>query len=173
MDTRHSDVYTCKRVEFIVHGVAAPQGSKTPWGSEANPRTRPWRAAVTAEASQHVTSLIEGPVRVTAVFTFTRPRSHYRTGKNSHLLRDAAPRLHTSKPDLDKLQRAIGDALTGVVLRDDSQIAWWVPVKVYGDSAQTFIRVEPVAEEDFLAFNDRSFGTDLSDHPPLHDGRAG
>lgn len=137
-------------VRFSVAGVPAPQGSKTPFGSEANPRTRPWRAAVSAEAAAAMgeRELFVGPVRVGASFRFTRPKSHFRTGKNAHLLRDDAPRFQTTHPDLDKLQRAVGDSLTGVVIRDDKQIAQWAVVKLYADRAGVDITVIPLSREE-------------------------
>lgn len=120
-------------ITFTVPGIPAPQGSKNQFGGEANPRTRPWRAAVSAAAHEAMGGqpLITGPVYVKAVFRFPRTKSHYRTGKNAHLLRPDAPRWHAGTPDLDKLQRAIGDALTGVLLRDDKQIAVWHATKRY------------------------------------------
>lgn len=33
--------------------------------------------------------------------------------------------LFASSPDLDKLLRALGDAMTGVVYADDRQVAWY------------------------------------------------
>ena len=137
-----------KVVAFTVHGVPAPQGSKNPWGGEANPRTRPWRAAVSAAAAEEMgeEGVLLGPVEVRVTFRFPRPKAHYRTGKNADLLRDTAPTFHTSYPDLDKLQRAIGDSLTGVVLRDDKQIARWVVAKEYGDQALAHVYVSPLEE---------------------------
>ena len=72
-------------------------------------------------------------VRATMVFMFERPKSHYRIGKFSHLLKDSAPDDHTQYPDIDKLERAILDALTGVAYSDDAQVCAvgkskrWVP----------------------------------------------
>jgi crossover junction endodeoxyribonuclease RusA len=66
-------------------------------------------------------------------FVFPRPRSHYRTGKNQHLLRDSAPIWHATKPDVDKLCRAVFDSLSGVLIQDDSQIASLRAEKVYAD----------------------------------------
>jgi Holliday junction resolvase RusA-like endonuclease len=45
-------------------------------------------------------------------------------------------------PDLDKLCRAIGDALTGVAILDDKQIAWWDVMKHYGSQACAVIAIE-------------------------------
>lgn len=122
-------------ISFVVHGSAAPQGSKNQFGAEANPRTRPWRAAVTAEAARAADGqpLMDGPVAVRAVFHFARPKAHYRTGKHNGELRGDAPHYRDNGPDLDKLCRAIGDSLTGTVIRDDRQITSWSALKVWGD----------------------------------------
>lgn len=131
-------------VQFTVWGIPAPQGSKSPWGTESNPNTRPWRAAVAAEAAiamkDHMT--LVGPIHLDVVFEFTRPKGHYGTGKNAHALKGSAPRFHTSKPDVDKLARAIGDALTGIVFRDDSQISRLTVAKLYNERAGASIFVQ-------------------------------
>lgn len=130
-------------VSFTVAGIPAPQGSKSPWGSEANPNTKPWRAAVAADARAAMTyhdadgtsgylEPIAGPVVLYVTFTFPRPKSHYRTGRHAHELKPSAPAYCATKPDLDKLLRAIGDAITGIVVRDDSQIVEIVASKWYG-----------------------------------------
>ena len=50
-------------IDFTIYGIPAPQGSKSPWGSEANPNTRPWRSAITYEAKQaHSGDPITAPV---------------------------------------------------------------------------------------------------------------
>jgi Holliday junction resolvase RusA-like endonuclease len=131
-------------VEFTAHGVPAPQGSKNQFGGESNPRTRPWRAAVTAEAAQHFDTPLTGPVRVAVTFVFTRPKKHFRTGKHAHELRPDAPRFMDTAPDLDKLCRAIGDALTGVAILDDKQIAVWWVAKEYGPRAYAHITIDPL-----------------------------
>lgn len=124
-------------IEFTVHGIPAPQGSKTAWGTEANPNTRPWRAAVAAQAAETMgeTPLLEGALILEVWFIFPRPKHHFGTGKNAGKLKDAAPVFQQSKPDCDKLVRAIGDALTGTVVRDDSQFSRVIATKVYGTPA--------------------------------------
>lgn len=123
---------------FVVHGVPAPQGSKTRtrYGMrEDNPRTEPWRNAVAAAASKAMLGQppLTGPVRMTAVFRFPRPRSHYRTGRHAGQLRPSAPVHHGQSPDLDKLCRAIFDAISGIAIRDDALIAELVCVKRWGE----------------------------------------
>lgn len=139
-----------KAIVFTVNGIPAPQGSKNPWGGEANKATKPWRGAVSAAAAERMNgqSPLLGPVKVVVTFCFPRPKAHYRTGKNAHLLRDDAPVFRTSFPDLDKLQRAIGDALTGIVIRDDKLIVAWHTVKMYDDRARAEIQVIPLAKEE-------------------------
>lgn len=128
-----------RTISFTVAGVPIPQGSKNPWGGESNPKTRLWRGQVSQVSSEAMreshSNVLMGPVKVTILFAFPRPKSHFRTGKNAHLLRDDAPYYKQGKPDLDKLQRAIGDSLTGVAIRDDSQIVQWESTKIYDDLA--------------------------------------
>ena len=75
------------------------------------------------------------PTKLPVVFklacAFQRPKSHYRTGKNSHLLATKSPEFHTQKPDADKLLRCALDALTGVVWNDDSQVIETAVSKVW------------------------------------------
>lgn len=110
---------------------------------EDNPRTRPWRATVASEAAAawggrplHV-----APVVVEATFVFPRPKVHFGTGRNASRLKPSAPIWCATQPDGDKLARAVGDALTGVVLRDDSQIVAWTIRKVYGEPARAWIQI--------------------------------
>jgi len=65
-----------------------------------------------------------GAVCVRIQFFFLRPKNHYRTGKHARELREDAPQRMASKGrnDLDKLIRAVLDALTGVVYVDDGLV---------------------------------------------------
>lgn len=133
-------------IEFIVHGEPAPQGSKNQWGAEANPRTKPWRANVSASAAaqMHIRqqTLFTEAVQVKVEFVFTRPKSHYGTGRNAGTLKQHAPEYVSRAPDVDKLARAILDAMTGIVFRDDAQVAHLNVWKRYGDSAMATVQVQ-------------------------------
>ena len=122
-------------IEFWVDGVPRPQGSKRHVGGgrmvEASPHVKGWRDLVSAVAFQSMPGdPISTPVGVAVHFLFPRPKSHYRTGKNAHLLRTGAPDRPTTRSvgDTDKLCRAILDSLAvtsgGGVLVDDSQVVW-------------------------------------------------
>lgn len=134
-------------LSFVVHGTPVPQGSHKGYavGGRAvitndNAKTRPYRADVTAAAVAAKAQLIDPDgilfahraLAVEARFWMPRPKGHYRTGRNAHLLRDGAPAYPTGKPDTDKLGRLIGDALTAAgVWRDDSQVVDWLMSKRY------------------------------------------
>ena len=154
-----------RSVSFTALGVAAPQGSKklnpifrgkkvsadrqfvgTRVGDD-NPRTAPWRQDVAAIAKQAMAGapLILGPVRLAVVFEFPRLKGHYRTGKRAHELRPHAPNDVSTKPDLSKLVRAIEDAMTGAVWRDDAQVAELRASKIYTEQAPCArIKVEEI-----------------------------
>ena len=134
-------------ISFFVPGLAASQGSKRHVGGgrmvEMNKRLQPWRNDVGREASiaMRGRELVYGPVAVRLVFHFPRPKGHFGTGKNADTIKTSAPRRHITTPDLDKLQRAINDALTGIVWKDDSQVWRVEAVKVYSSSPGVWVDI--------------------------------
>ena len=124
-------------VRFTVYGHPAPQGSKvrTRWGMrEASTALMPWREAIVGQIVRDglQDTLLAVPVLVRASFLFTRPKAHYGTLKGQPYVKGNAPEYKTSDPDLDKLQRSLGDALAqGGVLQDDNLIVRWDTVKRY------------------------------------------
>jgi Holliday junction resolvase RusA-like endonuclease len=82
---------------------------------------------------------ITDPIMLTVVFYFGRPKNHYRTGKNSEMLRDDCPEWHTSRKDIDNLQKLIFDALNGIFWKDDAQICWVEAQKKYSERPRTEI----------------------------------
>lgn len=114
--------------EWIVYGVPAPQGSKRHVGNgrmiESSKKVKPWREAV-ATATVPMVSLIPESefYYVSLWFMMPRPKSHYRSGRYSHLLKPDVPRLPGRYPDIDKLCRSTLDALRmGGAYRDDAQV---------------------------------------------------
>lgn len=143
-------------IRFTVHGVAQPAGSKKGFVNRSTGRviitddakkSRPWKAQVSDAAGEamHGRDLLDGPLLLELTFWVNRPKGHFGSGKNHAAVRTAAPWAPTVKPDLLKLARAVEDALTGVVYRDDSQITYEVLQKAYTTGgARTEIRVVPV-----------------------------
>ena len=127
---------TLPAVQFWVAGVPQPQGSMTAQvrGGRAvmysanAARLRPWRDAVTFQAREAWRAgawqgvPLEGGVNLRLQFAFLRPASAAKR-----------PVPHV-KPDLDKLQRAVLDALTGVVYGDDAQVVSVTASKIYRPS---------------------------------------
>lgn len=77
-----------------------------------------------------------GAVRVTLRCAFERPRCHFGTGRNANVLRADAPSSPIGKPDLDKLARALLDALKGVCWADDAQVAQLAARKRYANKGE-------------------------------------
>lgn len=64
-----------------------------------------------------------GAVRLSTTFLIERPRNHYRITKRfGTMLRADAPMWHIVKPDGDNFAKALMDAITGIIWRDDSQV---------------------------------------------------
>lgn len=134
---------------FRVEGVPRPQGSKKNVGGgrfiEASKYLPEWRKAVVGAAQEaHEGEPLQGAVTVTAEFVFPRPKA-----LKPH--QDAPP--HTSAPDTDKLQRAVGDALTiAGVIGDDAQIHIWQAQKRrarHGETPGAHITVTPAQSGDY------------------------
>lgn len=136
----------------VVPGTPQSQGSKRVVSSggryraiESNKRLRPWRAEALAairDALPEGWLPLDGPVSVSAEFVFARPSSHYGTGRNIGKLRPSAPAWKASAPDVDKLARALFDALTDAgVVRDDSRIVAGRLAKLWGPIAETRVSI--------------------------------
>jgi crossover junction endodeoxyribonuclease RusA len=127
-------------IKFSVNGKPAPQGSKTRNRAgavyESSKAVAPWREAIRAETQRACEVPLAGPVSVLIGFRMTRPKSHYRTGRNAHLLKGGAPGYPDGKPDLDKLARAVLDGLKeGGAFWDDAQVVTLAVAKAYADAS--------------------------------------
>lgn len=141
------------RLEFTVIGVAIPKGNhralmlkgmKFPIITESNRSVASWQQLVAEGASHAIQDLpaserglLTGGVRLTAAFYLPRPKKYHKPGVHV---------AHLKAPDLDKLIRGLGDALSKVVWQDDSQIIELVAVKRYAaidESPHVDVLVEP------------------------------
>lgn len=73
-------------------------------------------------AAQNPTYIADGAVCLVCEFVFARPKSLPKRVVD-----------HTKKPDLDNVIKALKDAMTGIVWRDDAQIVSLTARKYYGD----------------------------------------
>lgn len=134
-------------LEISVGGEPEPQGSATAY-VPTHPRTkqpyrRPngsivvnvthdntelmaWRrtvAHVAEEAWGKRAPLENLALALHVTFCVERPKGHWGTGRNAHLLKPGAPARPIVRPDADKLLRGIGDALSDAgVYANDAQI---------------------------------------------------
>ena len=128
---------------FHVPGTPAPQGSKNAYVRggravlvESSKKVPAWRAAVAEAATQNCGELIDGPVDLTIEFVLPRPKS-WRKGRDEPM---------TARPDVDKLARAVLDALTGIAFKDDSQVVRLSATKRRAreeENAGAYITIQP------------------------------
>lgn len=127
---------------IFIAGTPRPQGSKSVTRRgvmyEANPHTKAWRAAMQKALTAAIANQrgawepMDGPLSISATFWILRPK------------RPKFP-LPATPADLDKYQRALGDALTtSGVITDDSRLTTWHAEKRYSETpGVTIHRIEP------------------------------
>lgn len=123
---------------FAVKGRAfVTQSNAGPLGRYRNDIRQQWAVSPLREQTEGALPVpdFEGPVRLDIAFGFRRPKSHYNAKGNlkGEMYANPAPTHYTSKPDLDKLIRAVGDALTGFAYEDDQQVVTVKATKVYAE----------------------------------------
>lgn len=129
------------QVHLEVVGIPQPQGSKTGFVRSGravlvDPKgVKPWREAIAQAGrdwqAEHDRPLIDEPVEVTMTFRLPRPKS------------SPKKRVHPdTKPDLDKLDRAILDALTGVIITNDSRVVCIHSRKVFAVDRPPGVSIE-------------------------------
>jgi len=138
-------------IDIAISGEPRPKGSMRGFAMRSksgkytarlthdNAKTKPWQKQVEAGIRAAMEALdidqpIDEPVSVSAMFFMTKPKSVRRS-------------FPSTKPDLDKLQRVIGDALEGTLLTNDSRIIVWRVGKLYGDEPGVHITVEGIDDE--------------------------
>mgnify|MGYP001615458633 CR=1 FL=1 len=132
-------------ISFFVPGVAKTAGSKRPFVvrrkrdgkpvavvTDDNKNSKDWKADVKQFAAEACADqpLMDGPIFLRLTFYLSRPKGH--RGKTGRIL-DSAPKYPTVKPDVDKLSRAIMDALTEIVWNDDAQVVTKLAMKRFSD----------------------------------------
>lgn len=137
-------------VTFTVYGTPQPAGSKTAGMSKSGKMfvrdsakgSAPWKRQVAQSAGMAMNGrgVLDGALKLTVIFTVPRPKGHY--GKRG--IRPSAPPYPTVRPDVTKLLRAVEDACTGVVWRDDAQVVHQHAMKLYGETAKCAVEVSQV-----------------------------
>ena len=154
-------------IEFTVYGQPRPAGSKRafmrpgmkhPSIVDACKGSREWKNLVSDAARQaYQGPLLDGALFLELTFYVVRPKGHYKGGKpQSNELAKSAPRFPVTRPDATKYCRAVEDALTGIVWRDDAQIVCQVVRKKFADPPGVLVQVQQLnneipAEERFIS----------------------
>jgi Holliday junction resolvase RusA-like endonuclease len=148
--------------EFTVYGVAKTAGSKKGFYNPKAKRViitddtgeagKSWRAAVQDAARPHFTVdgvlfPVEGALEIEIVFYRARPKGHYGSGRNARFVKDNVSAHPITKPDVDKMSRAILDALSKVAYGDDAQIVSKTVSKRYAETDRTEVKIFYAAEQ--------------------------
>lgn len=91
-------------------------------------------------ASSWEGELLTGPLVVRVGCVFERKKSHYRSGKFSHLLKDDCPAIPPG--DCDNYLKGILDGMSGAVYGDDRQVQSVAVSKCYGDNGRVLVALE-------------------------------
>lgn len=119
--------------QFFVHGEPEQQGSTRAFVvngrahiTTTNKNLHSWRDLVKACAQDHAFMHTQA-VAVTCNFYMPKPKSAPKKKKIAM----------TKRPDIDKLARAILDALTGILFKDDSQVIALYARKFYAEAGES------------------------------------
>ena len=137
-------LHTDTTIRFEVRGLPIPQGSTRAWVLHGKPvitssakGLATWRRLVADVAQNHAPrEPWEGPVGIELHFGLPKPKS---APKRKRVWPD-------KRPDLDKLTRAVLDALTYVVFADDSQVIDIRASKDYG-APGVVVEIHRIAEQ--------------------------
>lgn len=137
-------------VFFTAYGVPAPSGSKTSGRTSsgvtylrpASKRQKPWQRDVAQAAGIAMMgrTLLEGPLRLDAIFFRPRPKDHYKASGGLSAKGERS-RFPESAPDTTKLVRAVEDAIQGIVVRNDASFVKVRGAKVWGEPARAMVEV--------------------------------
>lgn len=141
-------------LRFTAYGTPRPQGSAKAFvrGNRAfitsdNAKLKPYRHTLTQVALENASQMglatplcARGiPVEVSILWTIAKPKSKAKRVTEI-----------TTKPDIDKLARAVLDALTGVGFEDDSQVVKANLSKQYGTPERTEVTVRAKTDQEAL-----------------------
>jgi crossover junction endodeoxyribonuclease RusA len=128
-----------ERIKFFVAGLPYPKGSYAPilvggrLVTKTDKNLETWNSLTRAAARRAFggvdgEQVIDGPISVEMEFVLPKKRGAGHA--STHVLADVAP-------DADKLARAVGDAMIGIIYTDDARIVRLVVEKRWAHGAET------------------------------------
>lgn len=138
------------RIAFVVEGRPVPQGSMVAAYNRKDKVSRVhhgqgaalalWRSMVRQGAREAGATMSLLPIRISIQFGMPRPKDQTRLSGGRYVPKEKYQYARPAHvPDIDKLLRAVADALTKVCYDDDRQLVEVMLSKVYGDS--TYIEI--------------------------------
>jgi len=141
-------------IEFTVPGTpvakARPRTARLPNGGTRHytpAKTEQWEARAAYAAHQAIikagTHPYQGPVAVIITAVFPVPDSWPKWRREAAMNGEVVP---TAKPDMDNVEKAVKDAMNGVVYRDDAQVVVKVTELKYGEEPGVHVAVKETGQ---------------------------
>ena len=137
-------------IEFIIKGKpkALKRHRSTRTGRMYDPSAKDKKQIWLQIAKFKPKTPLAGDIMIKLIFTMPRPKSHYRTGKFKHILKDGYEHIinHAFTPDLDNLVKLICDTIQGKdrMICDDSQICMLFAEKKYAEIPRTEVTISEI-----------------------------
>ena len=136
-------------LKIVVPGVPVPwarAGANTSRGLQfyTKPKSRKYVERIKGKAMiemQGRGALLTGPVSVRVMVNLPIPKSWPKWKRKAAAITHIMP---TSKPDLDNFEKAVLDALTGIVFVDDAQVTDKIATKRYAAEPSLIVTVAPI-----------------------------
>ena len=91
---------------------------------------------------------LKGNIYLKVIFYMPRPKSHFRSGKYKHILKDDYKdmKYHSYKPDVSNLVKLYEDIIAGAdrIICDDSQICMLQAEKIYSINPRTEVVIQEI-----------------------------
>ena len=135
-------------IKFTIHGKpkALKRHRPSARGGYYDPSSKDKKQIWLQIAKYRPKQPLVGDISLKVTFYMPRPKSHYRTGKRSHVLKAKAPVFHSVRPDIDNLIKMIADIIQGKdrMIIDDSQICMLFAEKKYGFPPRTEVTISEI-----------------------------
>ena len=122
------------RLFIPITPMAAPRPRVTRNGTYNDPKYTNYKKAIALIAKSKF-KVSDKPIGMYVDFYFEQPKSWSKKKKEETL-------WHTSKPDIDNLQKGVKDALNGIAYIDDSQVCYVIARKQYSFRVGIMIEIK-------------------------------
>ena len=135
------------KIDIFIKGTpkAQPRAKATTWGGKTRMYTpgsaKDWKECIKADLHPFWNMKLSGPIKICLIFTLPRPKRLMRKKDPFHRI------PHTSKPDIDNLEKAVFDAITDCGVWVDDSNVYSSNVHKYYSGKQEFPGVGIIIEE--------------------------